>query len=45
VSSGLLVHGIAVAVDGQTLRTCYGYDNLARRMSETKPRAGLTVCQ
>ena len=43
-ADNLLVHGIAVTADGQTLRTCYGYDTLARRISETRPRAGLTVC-
>jgi hypothetical protein len=43
-ADNLLLHGIAVTADSQTLRTCYGYDTLARRISETKPRAGLTVC-
>jgi len=43
-ADNLLVHGIAVTADSQTLRTCYGYDTLARRISETRPRAGLTVC-
>jgi YD repeat-containing protein len=40
----LLLRGISVTADGQTLRTCYGYDAMARRISETKPRAGLAVC-
>jgi YD repeat-containing protein len=27
-----------------TLRSCFGYDSLGNKISETKPRAGLTVC-
>ena len=40
----LLVRGVAVTADGQTRRTCYGYDALGRRISETKPNAGLGAC-
>jgi YD repeat-containing protein len=43
--SNLLLMGIAVAADGQTQRTCYGYDKWGRKISETKSRAGLTSCQ
>jgi YD repeat-containing protein len=42
--SNLWLKGVAVTADGQTLRTCYGYDVLGRRISETKPAAGLAVC-
>jgi RHS repeat-associated protein len=44
----LLLRGQAVtAVDGgvaTTLRTCFAYDPLGRRISETGPGAGLTSC-
>lgn len=43
-ANNLLVHGIAVSADGVTLRTCYGYDALGRRISETKPNANLSTC-
>lgn len=36
--------GVAVTADGQTLRTCYGYDTWGRKISETKPAANLSVC-
>ncbi|MGN6594680.1 MAG: hypothetical protein ACTHKO_02050 [Sphingopyxis terrae] len=42
--NNLLVRGIAVTADGQTLRTCYGYDRMGRKISETKPAANLTSC-
>lgn len=42
--SNLLLKGVAVTADGQTLRTCYRYDERGRKISETKPAAGLTVC-
>jgi len=29
---------------GVSLRTCYGYDTQSNKISETSPRAGLTVC-
>jgi len=35
--SNLLVRSVAVTADGVTLRTCFGYDWLGRRISETKP--------
>ena len=40
----LLLHGIAVTADGTTHRTCYGYDVLGNKISETTPNAGLTSC-
>lgn len=42
--NNLLLRGVAVTADGQTLRTCYGYDANGRKVSETKPAAGLGVC-
>ena len=38
--------GQAVTADGQTLRTCYAYDGLGRKISETSPNgtAGLSSC-
>jgi hypothetical protein len=43
-ADNLLVRGVAVSADGQTRRTCFGYDVWARKISETKPNAGLSVC-
>jgi hypothetical protein len=43
-ADNLLVRGIAVTADGQTRRTCFGYDVYSRKISETKPNAGLGVC-
>lgn len=42
--NNLLVRGMTVTADGQTLRTCYGYDVNGRKISETKPLAGLASC-
>jgi YD repeat-containing protein len=42
--NNLLLRGVAVTVDGQTLRTCYTYDANGRKLSETQPKAGLAVC-
>lgn len=36
--------GKAVTSNGVTLRTCYGYDNQGRVISETPPKAGLASC-
>lgn len=44
VGNNLWLRGVAVTADGQTRRTCYGYDGWGNRISETKPRAGLGVC-
>ncbi|MEH3098733.1 hypothetical protein [Sphingomonas adhaesiva] len=40
----LVLRGVTVSADGQSLRTCYGYDSMARKISETRPRAGLSSC-
>ncbi len=42
--NNLLLRGIAVTASGTTLRTCFGYDKFGRKISETKPRAGLATC-
>ncbi len=42
--NNLLVRGIAVTADGQTRRTCFSYDSMGRKVSDTKPRAGLASC-
>lgn len=42
--NNLLLRGIAVTADGQTLRTCYAYDTNGNKISETTPRAGLSSC-
>lgn len=43
-ANNLLVRGTEVTADSQTLRTCYSYNDLGRRISETKPSANLSVC-
>jgi len=47
--NNLLLRGIVVtAANGsgvlESLRTCYGYDALGRRISETRPAANLAAC-
>lgn len=42
--NNLFLRGVAVTADGVTHRTCYGYDRLGNRISETEPAAGLTSC-
>jgi YD repeat-containing protein len=42
--NNLLLRGKVVTADGVSLRSCYGYDAQGNRISETSPRAGLTVC-
>lgn len=42
--NNLLLRGLAVTADGETRRTCYGYDAMGRRVSETRPQAGLASC-
>ncbi len=44
VGNNLLVRGKVVTHNGESRRTCYGYDNLGNKISETLPRAGLTSC-
>jgi RHS repeat-associated protein len=45
-SSNLLLQGQSVTADGRTLRTCFAYDGLGRKISETSPNgtAGLSAC-
>ena len=40
----LLLRGQVEDAGGIAARTCFTYDALGRKISETKPRAGLTVC-
>ncbi|MDN3647275.1 hypothetical protein QWY75_13775 [Pontixanthobacter aestiaquae] len=42
--SNLLLLGTAVTADGQTLRTCYTYDDRGRKISETQPLGVSGVC-
>jgi hypothetical protein len=42
--NNLWLRGVAVAADGVTRRTCYSYDRLGNKISETSPRAGLNSC-
>ena len=42
--NNLLVRGVAVTAQGLTLRTCYTYDALGRKTSETPPAAGFATC-
>ncbi len=43
--SNLLLVGTAVTWEGETLRTCFGYDELGRKISETKPLGSGGSCQ
>jgi YD repeat-containing protein len=43
--NNLWLRGQTVTADGVTLRTCYGYDQQGRRISETRPLANLASCQ
>jgi RHS repeat-associated protein len=40
----LVLRGQAVSADEVTLRTCYGYDKLRRKVSETSPNANVGSC-
>lgn len=42
--NNLFVRGVAVTADGRTLRSCYGYDTVGNKVSESKPRAALASC-
>jgi hypothetical protein len=42
--NNLWLRGMAVIADGQTLRTCYQYDEIGRRISETKPLGTGATC-
>ncbi len=43
-ANNLHLRGKVVTADGQSLRTCFGYDALGNKISETLPKAGLTSC-
>jgi hypothetical protein len=45
-ANNLLVRGQVVTdlATGVSRRTCYGYDAIGRKISQTSPRAGLAVC-
>lgn len=43
--NNLWLRGTVVSADGQSLRTCFGYNKFGEKISETTPRAGLAVCQ
>lgn len=43
--SNLLLLGTAVTSEGETLRSCVVYDDLSRKIAETKPAADLGSCQ
>ena len=42
--TNLFLNGTSVSSGGVTLFTCYAYDALGNKISETSPRAGLTSC-
>jgi hypothetical protein len=42
--NNLFLRGVVVTADGQSLRTCYEYDRLGRRVTETEPSANLSSC-
>lgn len=42
--NNLLVRGQVVTSNGQSLRTCFTYDQLGRKIAETKPKANLGAC-
>ncbi|NIJ21140.1 hypothetical protein FHS95_002843 [Sphingomonas naasensis] len=44
-ANNLRVRGMVVSSGGTSLRTCYGYDWRGNKISQTSPRAGLSVCQ
>lgn len=43
-ANNLLVRGTTLTADSQSRRTCFSYDVYARKISETKPNAALSVC-
>ena len=43
--NNLLLRGQVVLADGISRRTCFGYDALGNKTSETTPNAGLATCQ
>ena len=43
-ANNLSLRGMVVTAEGQSLRTCYAYDDLGNRISETLPKAALSSC-
>nr|WP_010131600.1 hypothetical protein [Microbulbifer agarilyticus] len=43
-ANNLNVTGVIVSSGGESLRTCYEYDDYGRQIGETSPRAGLGAC-
>ncbi|MFA5970639.1 MAG: hypothetical protein WC816_15525 [Sphingomonas sp.] len=43
-ANNLRIYGQVVSSGGVSRRTCYGYDWRGKKISETSPRAGLSVC-
>mgnify|MGYP000896340783 CR=1 FL=1 len=42
--NNLTLRGVVVDSGGLNLRTCFGYDSIGNRISQTEPNAGLTSC-
>lgn len=42
--NNLFLRGVVVTADGQTHRTCYAYDDMGNKISETSPNAALGNC-
>lgn len=42
--NNLLLRSTSVTADGQTLTTCYSYDTLGRKISETQPEGAVGGC-
>jgi hypothetical protein len=42
--NNLLLRGMVVTADGTSPRTCYTYDWLGNKVSETQPKAGMGAC-
>ncbi|RDC58918.1 hypothetical protein HME9302_00094 [Alteripontixanthobacter maritimus] len=42
--NNLWLRGTAVTADGQTLRTCFGYDAFGQKISETQPKGNAGSC-
>ncbi|HET9640435.1 MAG TPA: hypothetical protein VFP12_14640, partial [Allosphingosinicella sp.] len=42
--NNLLLRGLSISADGETMRTCYAYDGQGRKISETGANALLTAC-
>jgi hypothetical protein len=43
-ADNLLLRGKLVSDGTTSLRTCFGYDSMSRKISESSPRAGLSSC-